>query len=138
MALATRPKPKSQHRKRAAQHHRQNKHYLKTYWPYLPLFAIIGGGVALNKAWYSSGYFSEKAADLSTTRVEALTGSTWSAIIVALLATAAMAVFLFRYGYRVQRVMNRGEAFVVHHPWIDVALVFVVTAGVLLSRSVLP
>lgn len=50
MTLAkTKPKrPSSAHKKRAAQHHRQGHGYVKTYWPYLPMVAIIVGGLLLN------------------------------------------------------------------------------------------
>ncbi|HWB39590.1 MAG TPA: CAP domain-containing protein [Candidatus Saccharimonadales bacterium] len=54
MALATRPKPKTHQRKRQAGHHRQNKPYLKTYWPYIPVAAIIGLGMVVNNMWPSS------------------------------------------------------------------------------------
>lgn len=137
MAIATRPKPKVQHRKRQARHHRQTKHYLKPYWPYLPLFALLGGAAVLNRAWYHSGLFAG-AADPYNTRVEALTGSAWSLVVVILIAGMACGIFLFRHAYRLQRALNRGEAFIVHHPWFDVTLVGIIAAGVLLSRSVLP
>jgi hypothetical protein len=136
MALATRPKPKVQHRKRQAQHHRQNKHYLKTYWPYLPMLAIIGAGAALNSAWYENGYFNTAAASSATTRLDALTGSSqWALLAVCLIAAAAFAAIVFRHGYRLHRALNRGENFIVHHPWLDMSLVFIVTASVILTRS---
>jgi uncharacterized protein YkwD len=49
MAIATRSKPKTtHHKKRTAQHHRQNKHYVKSYLPYLPMAAIIAAGFFIN------------------------------------------------------------------------------------------
>ncbi len=54
MALATRPKPTVHHKKRRAQHHRQSKHYLKSYWPYLPMLLIVGAGLMINSAWSAS------------------------------------------------------------------------------------
>lgn len=49
MAIATKTKPKSvQHKKRVAAHHRQTKHYVKSYWPYLPIAAIVAGGIFIN------------------------------------------------------------------------------------------
>ena len=36
-------------RKRLGQHHNQGgKHYVKTYWPYIPVFAVLIFGLALN------------------------------------------------------------------------------------------
>lgn len=52
MTLATKQKPSGPvHRKRTGQHHRHSKHYVKTYWPYLPLLAVVGLGLFLNSAW---------------------------------------------------------------------------------------
>ncbi len=51
MALATRPKPTIHHKKRQAQHHRHSKHYLKSYWPYLPMMVIVGVGLTINSLW---------------------------------------------------------------------------------------
>lgn len=46
MAVATKPKPKqTHHKKRSAAHHKQNKHYVKHYWPYLPMVLVIVGGL---------------------------------------------------------------------------------------------
>jgi len=35
-------------RKRTGQHHNHSRHYVKTYWPYLPVFAVLGLGILLN------------------------------------------------------------------------------------------
>jgi len=51
MALATRRKPNHNHRKRTGAHHRQSKHYLKPYWPYLPMLIIVGLGLFVNSMW---------------------------------------------------------------------------------------
>jgi len=53
MALTTRPRPAAHHKKRQAGHHHQNKHYLKAYWPYLPMLMTIGIGLMINSLWYS-------------------------------------------------------------------------------------
>jgi len=36
------------HRKRTGQHHTHNKHYVKAYWPYLPIFAVLALGIFFN------------------------------------------------------------------------------------------
>ncbi|HET9098083.1 MAG TPA: CAP domain-containing protein [Candidatus Saccharimonadales bacterium] len=48
MAIAKKPRPRSQDRKRQASHHRRNKTYLKAYWPYIPMVAVVVLGVVLN------------------------------------------------------------------------------------------
>lgn len=54
MSLTPRPKLKSYHKKRHAQHHSHSRGYLKTYWPYLPMLAIILGGIGFNSLLVSS------------------------------------------------------------------------------------
>jgi len=41
-------RPTATHRKVSGQHHRHNQHYIKAYWPYLPVFAVLGLGIVLN------------------------------------------------------------------------------------------
>lgn len=52
MALTThQPKVTPHHKKSRGAHHRQSKHYLKTYYPYLPLLLIVMVGLAVNIFW---------------------------------------------------------------------------------------
>lgn len=69
MVLSTKPKPAAphHHKKRTGQHHKHTRHYAKTYWPYLPLVAVLVAGVLLNTLWSNTqrgvlGY----AAEMST------------------------------------------------------------------------
>jgi uncharacterized protein YkwD len=75
----TKPKPKrstNSHRKRSGQHHTHGHHYAKAYWPYLPVFAVLGLGVLLN-SWLGQvnhsvlGY----ATDVSSTTLLAETNA---------------------------------------------------------------
>jgi hypothetical protein len=59
----------------------------------------------------------------------------WSSILVAGLAGAAITVFALRHGYRLHRMMNRGEMFIAQHPWFDVMVVFVATACIVLYQT---
>jgi len=45
------------HPKRNGQHHRQSQHYAKAYWPYLPVFAVLGLGLVLN-SWITHMHHS--------------------------------------------------------------------------------
>ncbi len=51
MALTQKPRPAAHHKKRSAGHHRQGKHYLKAYWPYIPMLMTIGLGLVVNSLW---------------------------------------------------------------------------------------
>lgn len=68
MAIASRPKPKAHHRKRQAQHHKHNKNYAKTYWPYLPMMMLVAVGIAVNSIWSNNQVLGVHT-DLSTTRL---------------------------------------------------------------------
>lgn len=51
MALTTQRKPSAHHRKARGEHHQHNKHYLKAYYPYLPLLLLVIIGLAINSFW---------------------------------------------------------------------------------------
>jgi len=54
MTLVAKPRHTQAHKKRQAGHHRQTKHYAKSYFPYLPMIAIVGLGIFLNSFWMHS------------------------------------------------------------------------------------
>lgn len=78
MSLATKQKPKTHHKKRQAQHHRRGKHYLKAYFPYLPMLLIVGVGLAVNSLW-SSGSVLGSSSDFSPTSLLSETNTQRSA-----------------------------------------------------------
>jgi hypothetical protein len=135
MALATRAKPTTHHKKRQAKHHRRNKSYVKAYWPYLPMLAIGGVGYLANQHW-PAGLVKLDASTQPTTRIEALSGTqnTWSLTVIIMMSAIAAAIFLFQHWFRVQRLINRGERFIIKHPWFDISLVLIATAGLVLTR----
>jgi hypothetical protein len=135
MALTTRPKPKVQHKKRAAKHHRQSRHYLKAYHPYLPVVGVLGLGYLAHRAW-PSNMTNYRPGSEGQTRIETLAGdnSDIALLIVIVLAGSAFAVYSAMHWYRVKRILNNGERFAVKHPWLDVALVAAITIGVVLTR----
>jgi len=71
-------------------------------------------------------------------RIAMMTGgdATWSALVLSAIAGAALTLFLVRHGKRFHRLIIKGEAFVVHHPLLDIAAVFVFTAGFVLTRTI--
>lgn len=140
MAVATRPKPKVHHKKRQAQHHRHSKQYLKPYWPYIPMLAIVGVGYFASRNWPESWAAANTGLGglgPDATRVEVMVGSQDSIalLLVIIMSGMAAAIFIFRHWFRIQRILNKGERYMVKHPWFDVMLVLVCTIGVVLSRS---
>lgn len=71
------------------------------------------------------------------TRVELLASSQAANALLAVIAvTAAAFVFLLtRHTLRLHKVLVASERFVLKHPFLDIAVVAVVTAGLILTRS---
>ena len=51
MAFTAERKRPVPHKKRSGGHHRKNQHYMKHYWPYLPMLLVVAAGVLLNAYW---------------------------------------------------------------------------------------
>ncbi len=72
----------------------------------------------------------------TVSRVQLLTGQAgWSLYLVAAIAGAALTLFVIRPTRKIHRLITRSETFIAHHPWLDIAMVAVVTAGFLLTRT---
>lgn len=72
----------------------------------------------------------------NVSRIELLTGgNSWSLIAISAITGAAFTLFVVRHWIRIKKALRQGESFVVHHPLLDIAIVLVVTIGVLLTRT---
>jgi len=100
------------------------------------MLAIVGLGYLVNQAWPRL-VADPQAATADLTRVEAISGdqASLALAVVCALAAGAFGLFVFRHWYRFHRLLNRGEAFIVHHPWFDIAMVLFSTAGIVLTRA---
>ncbi len=125
MAISTKPRPGLVHKKLKAGHHRHTKSYLKTYWPYLPILAIIALGLTINYFWRLSAAAQPQAS---------LSAYSNYSIIESFICIAALAVFLLRHAFAWHKVFVRGEEFATKHPLLDVALVTLATVGLLLAH----
>ncbi|HET8991664.1 MAG TPA: CAP domain-containing protein [Candidatus Saccharimonadales bacterium] len=54
MSLTAKPRVTAHSKKRQGGHHRHSKSYIKAYWPYLPMVAIVASGVFINSLLTSS------------------------------------------------------------------------------------
>jgi uncharacterized protein YkwD len=70
-------------------------------------------------------------------RIQLLTGgqAAWSTIAVSVLAGAAIMLFFIRHGLYLKRLVTKGESFVLHHPMLDITLVFVGTLAVIFAQA---
>lgn len=69
-------------------------------------------------------------------RIQVLTGGqpAWVLLAIITLTGAAGALFILRHSYRLHRMLREGEAFVTRHPYLDITIVLIITAGSLLTR----
>lgn len=100
MALSTKPKPAvpPHHKKRTGQHHKQTRHYARTYWPYLPLLAVVIVGMIFNLVWSNAqrgvlGYAAEMSTSslLQTTNTQRINHGYGALALNGQLSTAAQA-----------------------------------------------
>jgi hypothetical protein len=70
-------------------------------------------------------------------RIQLLSGNaaSWSGFAVSAIATVAIAIFFLRHGLLLRRVLVKSEAFIHHHPFLDIALVAIATIAVVLAQS---
>lgn len=70
-------------------------------------------------------------------RIQLLTGgqASWSLFAVSVVASSALLIFIIRHGLGIRKLAVEGEVFIMHHPMLDIAVVFVFTAGFILTRG---
>ncbi|HJP96243.1 MAG TPA: hypothetical protein VJ843_02625 [Candidatus Saccharimonadales bacterium] len=132
MVIATKPRQKEtvHHRRRAGKHQPQTKHFMKTYWPYLPMIGIAAVVNSLVGA-------STVASTTSTTRLQAWTNAGPAVTLAVLGLTMILAVYIVsKHALAWRRVLVRGEQFFVHHHKADFVLAAVVMVGVVVTRMV--
>ena len=138
MAVSSRKRPRTtvSHKKRRGTHHKRSDAYLKTYWPYIPMLAIVASGVYINSRWIvDSGQVA--GATYRPTRLEAMIGSQNEVAVLFIVAITSVAaiVFVTQHWFRIKRLINKGERWAVKHPWVDILLISICTAGVILTRT---
>ncbi len=98
VAKKTGRKPRTTHKKRVGAHHRQGHSYVKAYWPYLPMLAVVSFGLVLH-SWLGGlnksvlGYATEMNSSslLSGTNNQRVANGLGSLALSSLLNQAAQA-----------------------------------------------
>lgn len=124
MSLTTKPRPTTSHKKIKAAHHRQSKHYLKTYWSYIPILLIVGVGLGMDTFWHHPQSSAPQ-----------LTSYTYYDVLESSIGVLALAIFLLRHAFAWHKVWIKGETFAAKHPLFDIALVGIATVGMVLSHN---
>ncbi|MHB1864597.1 MAG: hypothetical protein ACYCPS_00305 [Candidatus Saccharimonadales bacterium] len=115
-------------RKMSAGHHRKNKHYLKPYWPYLPIILILGSAFIAND--YLPASFNTKVASRSTARINSVIGSHNSVVLALMTIVLGVMVmwFVIRHLKILKRLVFKGEQMLARNFMLDI-LVALVIAG---------
>jgi len=130
MVIATKPRPKQtiHHKRRAGKHQPHNKHFMKTYWPYLPMIGIAAVVNSLVGA-------TTMATTTDTTRLQAWTNTGPAVALAVLGLTMILAVYIVsKHALAWRRALVKGEQFFVHHHKADFVLAAVIMAGVVVTR----
>lgn len=140
MTLVSKAKSTSHSKKRRGEHHRQTKLYLKPYWPYLPITAIILGGIEASQHLFKPGLInlaSSQASARPLTRIDSLfpTHSDKASLILLYLTILAVVLLGIIYWRRLRKLLVLGEVFVIEHPFFDIGLVFIAVGGIVLTRT---
>jgi hypothetical protein len=148
MALANRPKPTSHDRKRNAQHHVHGKRYLKTYWPYLPVAAIVSVGTLLSSLMarhtsltthaVGSVVGSEKLTSLQAASSSSLLNINEHPVVAGAILVSAVAFIMFcaAHWLRISRLLAKGEAYVIKRPWFEIGSAAIFTFGFIVTRAI--
>lgn len=76
-------------------------------------------------------------ASKEVSRVQLITAANvaWTQFAVSMVASVALLLFLLRHSFAWHKFLVRGEAFVLHHPMLDIGFVVIATLGFILSQS---
>lgn len=122
MTLVKNKTKPSNARKINAGHHKRNKNYLKTYWPYIPLLLILIGSV------YASQILPDRLSGASSvnyaSRAEALIGYNNLLLLAGLyvLLVALSTWYALRHIKRIKRLIRSSEQVLARHYLFDVLI----------------
>lgn len=128
MSLTTKPRQGVVHKQIRAAHQHKSKHYLKTYWPYIPVIIVAGFGLYISSNWHYS----------VTSSGQNLTSYSYYSILESSVGLAALAIFLLRHAFAWHKVFIKSESFALKHPLLDVLLASLAVIGLLLSHHNIP
>lgn len=96
--------------------------------------AFYGQPANLNATTRATTNYEDLSASQPVSRLDIITPATSVQLGLAAVCGAALMLFVLRHAFAWRRVLSRGEAFVVHHPFFDVFLVSLAVLVFLLSH----
>jgi|SRR5665213_2543245 len=111
-------------RKVEGNHHRKSQKYTKTYWPYLPIIAILGGSAAVSQFFISSPLISSFNPEYGGSEAGL------SSNMLLLLSYAVLIVlvvwFSIRHVKRIKKLILASEHVLAKHYVLDVAIALMI------------
>ena len=84
----------------------------------------------------SSAPLIQEPATLGISRLASITSTPWILFGVGLASGLAAAFVFLKHGFAFHKLLVQGEEFIIHHPFLDIALVSLVMIGYVLSQGV--
>lgn len=74
----------------------------------------------------------------AVTRIESLTNGNipWATFAVGLVSGTAIAVMMINHGFRIRRLIRKGESIILHHPVLDVTMISLAVLGLVLAQNI--
>ena len=146
--VKTKPKPASTlHKKRVGEHHKKTSRYKKTYWPYLPMLLIVGGGMLISSG-INSGVSALNISNnysyltnhnvASVTVLQAILNSPDTGLyaLVVVMFISAILLLTFRSYKKIHKFFIQTEEILLKNYAFDFVLVLVVVAGLILTKQI--
>lgn len=126
--VKTRSKITANQKKMTAAHHRKTQHYLKPYWPYLPIILILGGALFANELLPASFSNSPLTQLNNGARIDSVIGNHSSLLIIVLtvLLIFLVGLFLIRHIKILRNLIVHGEEILSRKLMLDIVLALVI------------
>lgn len=105
--------------------------------PTVLVVAEYGEPLVLAASTNTNSAITKEPSLQTVSRIQVLAASqaSWLELAITALSSAAIAIFIIRHGLYLKKLFNQGETFALHHPMLDIAIVFIATYGLVLTRT---
>jgi len=125
MTLVKTKKRITTHQKKVAgSHHRKSQHYTKTYWPYLPIVAILAGSAAISQFFVTSPLVNF-VSPTDSGQASVVGGSLYLWLMYAAIISLIV-WFSIRHIKRIKKLILASEHVLAKHYLLDVVLAVVI------------
>jgi hypothetical protein len=98
------------------------------------IVALYAEPTNLNATTHATNNYDDLSVSEPVSRLQIVTAATWVQLGLAALCGTVITLFAFRHALAWRRVISKGEAFVLHHPFLDTFLISLVVFAFLMSH----